>query len=342
MRRGRTSRLLWGLLLLACLLLAWRSAEGIGDCYPSVSLRLETPLTAEQAVVLADTSYTVTCWWEEDGSAETAYAACAALALRYHGTLGDIQHFTFLDGGEPGALQGQAGMVSRPLALALWGSTDVVGQEFLWNGETWTVSGVFRSGEALLCLPSETAAGAVCLELAGDISDDPVGAASDFMALAGLDGWAGTVYGPQMAALLRLLNWVPLGICGIWCLWTLKKRYPIRRLALRRGLFWGLALLAAALVPVGMGHLPGWLTPPQWSDFGFWYRLWVAAGARLEDWFRVAPLSKDVSAKETLLCWAVGWGGSLLCWSECRYLAAGAAALPDEASRAGKEPKQAV
>ncbi|MCD8354426.1 MAG: hypothetical protein LUC47_08960, partial [Clostridiales bacterium] len=190
--------------------------------------------------------------------------------------------------------------------------------EFTWNGETWVVSGVFQGAASLLYLPAETAVGATCLELTGDIGDDPVAAANDFMAMAGLDDWAGAVYGPQMGSLLRLLNWVPLVICGVWCLYALKRRYPIRRLALRRAVFWGMVLLAAALVPVGMAHLPGWLTPPQWSDFGFWVRLLQAAGKRLEDWFRIIPQTKDIAAKEALLCWAAGWGGSLLCWSEGR------------------------
>ncbi|MCD7761025.1 MAG: hypothetical protein LUH16_04525 [Clostridiales bacterium] len=321
--RGKIVRgCVWGALLLGCLLLSWHCAETLGDLYPSVSVRLETPLTQAQAGTLEDAAYTVTCWWEEEGVAETDYAHCSALAVRYHGTLRDIRRLTLTEGTEPGALQMQEGLVSSALAQALWGSTNVVGQEFSWNGEIWTVSAVFEGDDCALCLPSETAAGAVCLELTGDIEDDPVGAVNDFLALTGLDGGAGTVYGPQMGALLRLLNWTPLTLCALWCLWSLKRRFPIRRLALRRGIFWGLVLLAAVLAPIGMGNLPGWLTPPRWSDFGFWYRLWVAAGERLEEWFRVVPLTKDVTAKRALLCWAAGWSGSLLCWSECRFLVA--------------------
>ncbi len=328
-RRGLLPRCLWAVAFFLCLLLAWRCAGTIETLYPSVSLRLGSGLTEAQAksfgaLLEEETAqYAVTFWWEEAGDAETAYTSADALAVRYCGTLRDVVQVELLDGAEPGALQDGAGLVSKGLALALWGSADVVGQEFTWNGETWVVSAVFQGEDSLLYLPAETAEGATCLELTGDIGDDPVGAANDFMALAGLDNWAGTVYGPQAAALLRLLNWLPLAVCGVWCLLALKRRYPIRRLALRRGLFWGIVLLAAALIPVGMAHLPGWLTPPQWSDFGFWVRLWQAAGKRLEDWFGIVPLTKDVNAKKALLCWAASWGGSLLCWSECRYLMLG-------------------
>ncbi|MCD8353202.1 MAG: hypothetical protein LUC47_02665, partial [Clostridiales bacterium] len=136
MKRRRITRCLWVGTFFLCLLLAWRCAGTIENTYPSVSLRLGSGLTEAQAQSLAalleeeTAQYNVTSWWEEAGDAETAYAAADALAVRYCGTLGDVVQVELLDGAEPGALQQGAGLVSKGLALELWGSADVVGQEF--------------------------------------------------------------------------------------------------------------------------------------------------------------------------------------------------------------------
>lgn len=321
MRQIRWNRLGILLLLLGSMLLTWRALSGFQAQEPTVSLRWRGPLTQEQLeqmeqyLAQEDTAYAVTLWREEQGTAKTEMASLSATAVRYQGSQRNIQRLTFLEGREPGELEQNAGLVSEDFALGLWGSTNVVGQAFSWEDETFTVSAVFQGEGTLAYLPQKETKDFCCLELTGAVDSDPVAAAYDFVAMAGLEPWDSAVFGPQMWALLTLLSWLPLVLCGLWSLRQLAALFPIRERWLRRGLSWGAVLLLAALIPVGLGHLPGWLTPPRWSDFDFWYRLWESAGEQLEEWFRLSPWTKDVTAKRQLLLWAAGWVTSLFCLS---------------------------
>lgn len=304
-------------LLAACLVLMWQSLRGFGDAYPALSLRWREPLSVQQVDAVrregTQDGYSATFWREERGTAKTDLAELEAVAVRYQGEQSKIQRLTFLEGTGQDGMNAPAGMVSEGFALALWGSTDVVGQTFTWKGETCCVSAVFQGEEALLFLPQKDGAYFDCLELKLNGASDPVAAVSDLLAVAGVDDCQGAVYGPEMGAMLGALGWLPLTACGIWALVRLVRLYPIQRKWVRRGLFWGTLFLLAVLIPVGIAHLPGWLTPPRWSDFGFWARLFQAGGERVAEWLRVAPVTKDVEAKRFLLGWAFGWTGSLFC-----------------------------
>lgn len=321
MRQIRWNRLGILLLLLGSMVLTWRALLGFQERNPAISLRWRVPLTQEQLdqmeryLAQEDTPYAVTLWREQQGTAATETASLTTTAVRYRGSQRNIQRLTFLRGSEPGELERNAGLVSEDFALGLWGSTDVVGQLFSWEEETFTVSAVFQGKGSLAYLPQREAQGFCCLELTGAVDRDPVAAAYDFVAVTGLEPWDSAVFGPQMSALLMLLSWLPLALCGLWSVRQLTALFPIRERWLRRGLLWGVVLLLAALIPVGIGQLPGWLTPPQWSDFEFWYRLWESAGERLEEWLWLPPWTKDVTAKRQLLLWALGWSASLFCLS---------------------------
>lgn len=310
-------------LLLGCLILMWQSLEAFRDHYPAWSLRWQQPLNPEQVEQLLQSAEeneettaqqcSMTLWREEHGTAKIATGELDAAAIRYRGDRGKIQRLTFLQGSEPGDLDEAGGLVSQGFALSLWGSTDVVGQTFSWAGEVFQVSAVFEGEEPLVYLPQKTLTGFYCLELTGAIESDPVAFSSDLTAMAGLDPCDGAVYGPEMVGLLGLLSWLPLAACGIWGMLGLAKLYPIQNRWIRQGLFWGSLFLLAILLPNTIARLPGWLTPPRWSDFAFWIRLYKAAGERILEWMRIFPQTKDVAAKGQLLRWALGWTGSLFC-----------------------------
>lgn len=325
MSRRLWPRVLPVLFLFLCLLLTWICGATVERAYPSISLRLSQPLTPEQGTAVleaaqqAELSYALTGWREETGTLETDFSRCDATVLLYYGQPQAIAQLTFLQGGGPGSLQSEAGLVSSALAQALWGSTDVVGQTFRWNRTPFTVCGVFQDKASLAYCPVSSLEGAVCLDLFGDTGDCPPETVGDFLVRTGLTDYSGIIYGPQMAGLLELLSWLPLLVCGLWCVrrfWN--QMFPHSSLV-RRILVWGLILLAAIVLPIGLSKLPGWLTPPQWSDFSHWASLWESAGTRLEEWLGIVPLTKDVAARKALLGWFCGWSGSWFWWSECRF-----------------------
>lgn len=312
-----------GAALLGCLVLMWQSLNGFGTCYPALSLRWRQPLEAAQVERLLRTEEEygeeesaqcfMTLWREEQGTARTDTGEQAATAIRYRGDWGRIQRLTFLGGSEPGDLDKTGGMVSQGLAMSLWGSTDVVGQSFFWEGEKFQVSAVFKGKEQIVCLPQKTLTGFDCVELTGAVERNPVAVSMDFVAGAGLEPYDSAVYGLEMVGLLKLLSWLPLATSGIWGALWLVRLYPIENRWVRQGLLWGGVFLLAALLPLAIARLPGWLTPPQWSDFDFWLRLYESAGERVMEWLRISPRTKDVAAKGLLLRWLLGWTGSLFC-----------------------------
>lgn len=336
------------LALFLSLLLTWTSAATVEQTYPSISLRLSQPLTREQGTAVLEAaqqpelSYILTGWREETGTLETGFSSCNATVLLYHGQPQAIAQLTFLQGGGPGSLQSEAGLVSSALAQTLWGSTDVVGQSFRWNGTLFTVCGVFRDKASLVYCPVSSLEGVVCLELFGDTGDCPPETVGDFLVRTGLTDCNGIIYGPQMVRLLELLSWLPLLVCGLWCVRRFWNQICTCPPLVRRTLLWCLILLAAVVLPIGLSELPGWLMPPQWSDFSHWASLWESAGARLEEWLRVAPLTKDVTAKEALLGWFCGWSGSWFWWSECRFCFGTAPQSTTGGSPHGKHEKTAL
>ena len=327
-----------------CLLLAWQAAAAVADLYPAaVSLRYRAPLTAAELAQAEQPEETeegaqlrlAAAWYEEEGEAALTNAVRTATAIRYRGDRAAIARLTYLSGGEPGA-QEDAALVSEGFARALWGSADVLGQTFSWQGERFTVCGVYE-GEDGLYLPQKGREGFCCLELTGP-AEDPVGAALDFTARTGLDGWDGAAWGTAGGTLLRLLVWLPPLAGALWALWRLARLSWPRRGAARYALAAAAVLLLGALLPMGAAHLPGWLTPPRWSDFSFWYQLWCSAGARLEEWFRLPVWEKDVEAKRTLLVWLGGWLGSAAALAALKGRLLCAAPPGDRADTAKRAP----
>ncbi len=300
-----------------CLLLAWQAAAAVADLYPAaVSLRYRALLTTAELAQAERSEETeegaqlrlAAAWYEQEGEASLSNAALTATAVRWRGDRASVRRLTYLSGGEAGARE-DAALVSEGFARALWGSADVLGQTFRWEGESFTVCAVYE-GEEGLYLPQTGQEGFCCLELTGP-AEDPVGAALDFTARAGLPGWNGAVWGRAAEILLSWAVWLGPLCAGLWALLRIARLFWPQRGALRAGLCAALVLLTAAVLPLMAARLPGWLTPPQWSDFSFWTGLWAAARERLEEWFRLPVWEKDVEARRALLGWlAAGLGGA--------------------------------
>ena len=121
-----------------------------------------------------------------------------------------------------------------------------------------------------------------------------VDAARSFARSGGLGVPAHAVNGSTLAALARLLCWLPPALCAVSLLW----RFAWALSARARRAFWGMGLLLFALcLPRLLAALPAAWLPTRWSDFAFWQSLLQSGAARIEAWFALPPQSVDVAAK---------------------------------------------
>ena len=121
-----------------------------------------------------------------------------------------------------------------------------------------------------------------------------VAAALSFARSGGLGIPAHTVNGGTLAALARLLCWLPLALC----MGSLLRRFARQLSARARRTFWGVGLFLFALcLPRLLAALPAAWLPTRWSDFAFWQSLLRSGAARVEAWFALPPQSVDVAAK---------------------------------------------
>ena len=155
-----------------------------------------------------------------------------------------------------------------------------------------TAPGAAASGNATLenTASQNTAPGAA----ASENTAPSVDAARSFARSAGLGVPAHAVNGSTLAALARLLCWLPPALCAVSLLWRFARALSARA----RRAFWSMGLLLFALcLPRLLALLPAAWLPTRWSDFAFWQSLLQSGAARIEAWFALPPQSVDVAAK---------------------------------------------
>lgn len=324
----------WGLFLALQAALFW-SAGRLQWMAGGVSLRFDAALTArqtEKALEYArksDTGYALTFWTEQpNGSIGANGRTAAARLLTVCGDAARLTPQKLLWGAPPAAPGGCA--VSDALAWRLWGALDVVGMELTAGNMRYTVRGVFH--DESLCLIVQSAPdgtgyenvevyrmgsgtrGVTAPEGAAsqntvtgvDVShtvpsqnaEPNIDTALSFARSAGLGVPAHTVHGGTLAALARLLCWLPPMLCAA----SLLRRF-VRVLSARaKRVFRGAGLFLFALcLPRLLAALPASWLPTRWSDFVFWQSLLQSGAARVDAWFALPPQSVDVAAKWLLL-----------------------------------------
>lgn len=279
-----------------------------------LSLRYDAPLTGEQVAyakfALEDPEeehpFTATFWYESPmESITTSRATVATPALFVDGDMATARRVTFLHGGYPGVLEKRGVALSRGLAWELFGSVDVVGTEFDWNGTTYTVRGVFE-GDALMLLAQVDAKeapvpGFTGVELGGHTEEDPRTTATALAQTLRLGTPSAMVSATSVPMLISAMAWVP---AILLCLWFLVRLLGL----LRHTSYWAkqvvwlvLLLAAAILIPRALGQLPGWMIPTKWSDLTHWSELFKELNTRLTEWLAMKPNLEDVQLRKTLL-----------------------------------------
>lgn len=280
-RRWPWLALLAALALLQCLLFGWRQQQQ--RLYATTGLRFASALEERaldaileaQADTAEDEAIFASFWGQQTGAVltENGRAAKDVYCIGYCGDARDCLPVSYCAGTAPGQF-GKTCALSTGLAQALFGSDEAVGLTVIWQGEHYTVFGVFPAQDAVLLYPDRE--NLTCAELRNVSPDAPKADVQRWCTAYGLPAPQAILYGPQriwaadgLCRLPLILVGAALGVCLLrltldWPPWV-------------RGAVWFVLALAAALwLPHFLEGLPGWLIPARWSDFSFWTNLGTA------------------------------------------------------------------
>ena len=288
------------LALLALMIISFSLSARLMELCPSISLRYDTPLTAEQ--VEWSRAYTaeygapfLTFWTESQTFVSVEDMGTSAAQILYNGNPDTSYPVTYRHGGAPGMDQ-NACSISASLAWELWGSDRVVGMTLKIDGKEYTVSGVFEGEDNRLFRWADSGFTAV------EIPDTPKGEDSyryalDLAAQSGLGHPTGILWGSGMAEIGRMLCWLPLALAG--CFLIMPYLAQLKKIP---GIVWAiLALILVLALPAIIEVLPGWMVPTRWSDFRFYGRLWDTFRDRWHDLLILSPTPMDARRKVLFL-----------------------------------------
>jgi hypothetical protein len=288
------------LALLALMIISFSLSARLTELCPSISLRYDTPLTAEQ--VEWSGAYTaeygapyLTFWTESQTFVSVEDMGASAAQILYNGNSDISYPVTYRNGNAPGMDQ-NACSISASLAWELWGSDRVVGMTLKIDGKEYTVCGVFEEEDNRLFRWAASGFTAV------EIPDTPKGKDSyryalDLAAQSGLGYPTGILWGSGMAEIGRMLCWLPLALAG--CFLIIPYLAQLKKIP---GIVWAiLALILVLALPAIIDVLPGWMVPTRWSDFGFYGRLWDTFRDRWHDLLMLSPTPMDAQRKALFL-----------------------------------------
>lgn len=296
----------------------------------TASLRYSQALTAEQISAVtaslqseANAEDLGVSFWREDSAAFSA-AATQRLAgcvpvIRFTGNAQDVYGASYLKGSAPKWSGSAQCAVSQPLAWALWGSTDVLGQEVqiaLPAGGAplvLTVCGVFDANRELLLCPADSETGFPYLEVKGLRRDDPFTQCGLFLQQAGLGQPEQLLFGDQIAALFSVCAFLP------WCFGVILLLAAVRRLlcantGARRGFDIFCTVLLVAVCAAVLHRLPAWLIPNRWADAAAWKAVIGPIREQWQQWLALAPTGKDIRIKICIAKLICAWHGEAFCF----------------------------
>ena len=288
------------ILLLVLMILSFSLSAQLTELCPSISLRYDTPLNEKQ--VEWSRAYTdeydapyLTFWTESQTFVSIDDMGATAAQILYNGDAGFSYPVTYRHGGAPG-LDKTACSISAPLAWQLWQSDRVVGMTLQIDGKEYTISGVFEGDDNRLFRWADSGFTAV------EIPNTPKGEDSyryalDLAAQSGLGHPTGILWGSGMAAIGRVLCWLPLALAG--CFLIMPYLAQLKKIP---GIVWAILILVLVLaLPAIIEVLPGWMVPTRWSDFGFYGRLWDTFRDRWHDLLMLSPTPMDAQRKVLFL-----------------------------------------
>ena len=156
---------------------------------------------------------------------------------------------------------------------------------------------------------------------AAEIPDVPRGEDSyryclDLAAQSGLGLPDGVLWGHGMAALGRLLPFLPLLLA--FCFLASPFLGTLKRLP---AVFWGiLSLVLAMALPALLEIIPGWLVTTRWSDFSFYSRLLATFRDRWQALLLLSPTPMAAERKGLLLGLLFSCGGCCALTAEFRRI----------------------
>lgn len=332
---GAAGRGLWGRLpALGCRLRVWVPAVLVtlvyvaltffmflnaGQALPgavSLSLRYESLLMPAQVAAAKQTlgnpeltaDFTPVFWYTSPEEVLNAGRGEVKTPVLFaDGDMSGLYPTTFLHGWYPSAAESRGLALSEGLAWELLGSTSAIGAEVEWQGQTYTVRGIFK-GDAPMLLAQVDAEdtwipGFSGVELYGLPEEgDPREAAVDFAAsVAGLGQPTQIVNVKTLPEILMAMAWVPAAILGLWFLAKCLGLLRHANFWLRQVVWFGLLFAAAIALPRLLAMLPGWVIPTQWSNLDHWREFFKEISARLTAWLSMKPSLSDVELKRRLI-----------------------------------------
>ncbi len=340
--------LVWGLLSLLCLTMAFSASRQVQEMYPAFGLRYRSLITERQVEAVeeyqeklraeGDRVIGASFWKQERRTVSTPRAQVEADAVSFYGSGADCYGTEFIEGGMPGAGDAAGCAISEQTAWELFGATRVTGlkvtlavpDEPQSQGRVYTVRGVFRGDAAVVLAGADKSEGFSCVELTGALSGDQRGQAVEFALASGLGEPDEYCYGNGAAVLARALCFAPLFFAGLCLTACLLRMVQLVRRPWREAVWFALALALALCLPFVLEALPAWLIPAQWSDLSFWPQLWQTCWERLREWFAMTPYAKDVVAKLLLLGCGLWTTGAAVCLAVLRRAAKGREAPPPD------------
>lgn len=296
--------------------LGFANAQNLKKTYPALSLRYSQALPPNAAnearafIRKNPQQWQVwpTYWSAEKIKLKTEYNEAEVNALYYDGDPALVWSAKLIEGIYPGELDDAGIAVSAGLAQALWGSSDVIGQQIWQAGKQYTVRGVFEGKQPLALVASfykEPDGGWKNIELLPPLKENATEYANKFATKSGLGTPDYIVNGKAVASIVSAVAYLPLIVAGVFLLSVLYKKMARLYKWEKSIIVWGAFLLAALALPFLLAKLPAWLIPPKWSDFSFWGKTFVDIGGKVVEWLSLPPSQKDVLAKLMIIGQAI-------------------------------------
>lgn len=284
--------------------LSSKSAEYIKNGLPTVSLRLNAPLSYRQiekiseflpgnALGISQISY----WTQSDSFAKSKNTPttkeCVLLECAGDGSLVFPQKF--MRGSYPNPLDNKGCAISSGLADILFGSTNVIGLSIKVAETDFIIRGIWDESESVALVQRDPSKeiGFTNVELMLTDQKDGRETALDFTRKNRIEPIS-IVNGPGISMITSFVSNFPLYILGF----LLIARIIIqiwRKKELKTRFCFVLLFLLAVFLLFGWGaKIPDYLIPTKWSDFSYWSRLLKDYQIRGLELLSLTPTLKDV------------------------------------------------
>ena len=297
----RALSLVLALVLLWITVCAMDNANTVGNQCRSVSLRYGTPVSSEAAAAAQEKQPGLAFWSEETVSLSTEWRHVQTSALLFAGDVSLVWGQTCSSGAMPAVFDSAGCAVSSALAQALFGSNDVVGLTFSWEGRICAVRGVWESEELMAVLPARNVDfTAVEIPMSDEAGRDPDGWVDTVLLKSGLPEPDWTLFTETFSFFARAMAFLPLVFASAVLAAALGRRLTEYSFPARDAVVFAVLLAVALALPIILAAWPQWMIPSRWSDFAWWGQTARKIGEQLKDWFAAPGIGRDLAVKTGL------------------------------------------